>query len=105
MTYEHLYENLQTIYPDLYWGLVRSGIAYITELGRLESALVTHSPETQIKKNVEGRFQDLEATVKEVNRVLQSNQPPSTPLPTDKKELSALVFELVGKVHMGRQRT
>jgi len=46
-----------------------------------------------------------EATVKEVNQALQSNQPPSTPLPTDKKELSALVFELVGKVHMERQRT
>ncbi len=109
MVYENLTESLMKADPTgkLYDKLYDAMISYHDESARLGKARtigVTGAPQIpQLETNVEGRFQDLQRTVRDANHALTSHNPPLPRIPEDYRGLNTLVEQEMTRLFLNRQ--
>lgn len=108
MVYQDLIEglssNLGAIEPGskLYSDLVNAAGLYLEAVINRKRVRDDDPRQTQLKENVDGRYQGLREQVDRINTMLSQHR--LTTLPTDRKELGDFVDELIGILFDGRKR-
>lgn len=111
MVYENLTESLMKADPTgkLYDKLYDAMISYHDESARLGKARtigVTGAPQIpQLEINAEGRFQDLQRSVRDANHILTSHDPPLPRIPEDYRGLNTLVDQEMRILFKNRPRS
>lgn len=111
MVYENLTESLMRTDPtgrlyDKLYGAMRSYHDESAKLGEARRRGVTGAPQIpQLETNVEGRFQDLQRSVRDANHALTSHNPPLPRIPENYRGLNTLVEQEMQMLFKGRPRS